>query len=247
LAEQKQDVARLSLGKRIAARLIPIWRRTNPFLTDYKVCMAFESLGENCEFGFVQSHFGAEPLGLLRFSGVTVDQLIDALDHDFEGVGEPDQTEVHLNPEGGEYLSIDTRYRFSSHSMVLANAATEAEAAVLIQRRGKFLKRKMLEDLRSPLKIYVFQSPHEIAATQMLSLLSALRRHGPARLLFVRPDPDPALQGTATQLEEGLMLGYTDRPGNADGVWAPSHALWIRLLRHALKLCGAERAARLGL
>lgn len=27
----------------------------------------FESLGDNCEFGLVQRHFGAEPVGVFRF------------------------------------------------------------------------------------------------------------------------------------------------------------------------------------
>ncbi len=247
MAERRREVNPLPLRRRISARLIPIWRRTNPFLTDYKVCMAFESLGENCEFGLVQRHFGAEPLGLLRFSGVAVHHLIDALDHDFEGVGRPDQTEVHLNTHGTEYFSVDARYGFSSHSMVFAEDATPAEAAARIERRARFLRQKMLEDLRSAPKIYVYQSGDDPPRADMSSLLAALRRHGPNRLLWVKPNPDAALHGAVTLLEDRLMLGHLDRPGKVGEDWAPSHTVWMRLLRRALKLSDRERAARLGL
>ena len=208
--------------------------------------MAFESLGENCEFGFVQRHFGAEPLGLLRFSGVAIDQLIDALNHDFEGVGRPDQTVVQLSSDGFEYASTDIRYGFSSHSLVLSKDARPAEAAALIERRAAFLRRKMLEDLRTAAKIYVFQSSTEIARETMSSLSAALRRHGPSWLLCVRPDQDSAVQGHVAPLEDGLMVGYLDRTGKVDDVWAPSHGVWMRLLRQALKLSGCERGARFG-
>jgi len=51
--------------------------------------MRFEALGENCELGFVQRHFGAEPLGLLRWAGISNASLVTALDTAFAGVGDP--------------------------------------------------------------------------------------------------------------------------------------------------------------
>ena len=41
--------------------------------------LAFESLGERCDFGAVQRHYGVEPLGLLRFAFSPLDPLIAAL------------------------------------------------------------------------------------------------------------------------------------------------------------------------
>jgi tetratricopeptide (TPR) repeat protein len=47
------------------------------------ILLKFESLGENCEFGLVQRHYGAEPLGLLRWMGAEPDQLCLALEAGF--------------------------------------------------------------------------------------------------------------------------------------------------------------------
>jgi hypothetical protein len=152
-----------------------------------------------------------------------------------------------VSEDGVEYYYIDTRYRFSSHASLLTSAATHSEATAIVERRGKFLTRKMLEDLQSAQKIFVYLSAADIAPEDMSALLRALRRHGPSKLLWVKPNCDPALHGAVMRLEDGLMVGYLDQTGFRAGVWAPSHALWMRILRGALKLSGGEHVARRGL
>src|SRR5690348_3255112 len=69
-----------------------------------RLMLAFESLGDNCEFGLVQRQAGAEPLGLLRFTGiflpieVRLQKLVAALEHRFEGLAAP--TSLMIYPEG---------------------------------------------------------------------------------------------------------------------------------------------------
>jgi hypothetical protein len=47
-----------------------------------QLMLRFEALGQNCEFGVVQRHYGAEPLGLLRFSSTPLHLLVAALNND---------------------------------------------------------------------------------------------------------------------------------------------------------------------
>ena len=47
-----------------------------------------ESLGRNCEYGVVQRRCEAEPVSLLRWSGMPVSKLIEALTHEFSGLME---------------------------------------------------------------------------------------------------------------------------------------------------------------
>ena len=53
--------------------------------------LQFESMGHNCEFGLVQRHFGAEPLGLLRWNAISVEDVILGIEQQFEGVGNPER------------------------------------------------------------------------------------------------------------------------------------------------------------
>jgi hypothetical protein len=55
----------------------------------------FRALGDNCEFGLVQRHCGAEPIDLLRFAGLHIPiedrlaALTKAVTVGFEGLGQP--------------------------------------------------------------------------------------------------------------------------------------------------------------
>jgi hypothetical protein len=211
-------------------------------MTDYKVCLAFENLGENCEVGLLQRHFGAEPLGLLRFSALDISDLIAAVRENFAGVGDPAQTQLHASPHNGEYYSIDDRYKINSHGLIFSADVVPRAAHAAICRRATFLRRKLLEDLEDGLKIFIFKTGDQTPAALVLDLLAALRRHGPVTLLWVRPSLDAALQGRVSWLAEGLMGGYLDRVCHIDGDWNISHALWMKLLRQALKLAKGRRS-----
>src|ERR1700761_1738697 len=82
-------------------------------LSDHDVALRFESLGgtgHGCEFGLFQRHFGAEPLGLLRWADTPVDLLIKALESRFEGVGAPDNTILFAPEDGTEWWTRDKRF-----------------------------------------------------------------------------------------------------------------------------------------
>ena len=75
----------------------------------------FESLGDNCEFGLVQRKMGAEPLGLLRFSYIELPLLLRGLRRGFEGLGDPDTTEVAADPNG-EFVVRELVYGMTYHT-----------------------------------------------------------------------------------------------------------------------------------
>lgn len=81
-----------------------------------QLVLRFEGLGDNCEFGLVQRHFGAEPLGLLRWTGITPAHLANALESGFAGVGTEDQTGLDL--AGNEYVTEDRRFGMRMHTFI---------------------------------------------------------------------------------------------------------------------------------
>lgn len=57
----------------------------------------FESIGTDCEFGFVQRHFGLELLGLFRFAGARhLRNLLRLLETDLAGLGDPGSLSASL-------------------------------------------------------------------------------------------------------------------------------------------------------
>jgi hypothetical protein len=75
-----------------------------PPLPAEQMITAFESLGDNCEFGLVQRRMGAEPLGLLRFSYVELPLLVRGLRCGFEGLGDPNTVEVTAEGPDREFV-----------------------------------------------------------------------------------------------------------------------------------------------
>ena len=168
----------------------------------------FESLGKDCSLGSVQRAFGAEPLGLLRFSGIGAKAVVAALQSRFRGVGLPEFT--RLEPSGtGEYYSRDTRYHMLSHTFVYEN---DVEFEHFYQQQCKkitFLTRNILEKLEDGEKIFVIHAiPDVIPDETLLELLSAMRSIGQSPLLYLEVATKSCPPGTLVMRDDGIMVGY---------------------------------------
>jgi hypothetical protein len=173
--------------------------------------LRFESLGDNCEFGLVQRRYGAEPLGLMRWTRCTVASLIRALDEGFAGIGDPDRMIVRRFKN--EYLIADELYGFVYHPHVQIGEMSEPDLRAREAIRIPFLRMKLLDDLAQAEKIFVFKENAYLPLASARRLLRKLRQFGPNRLLYVVPTTEPALTGTAERLEDGLIRGYTGEFG----------------------------------
>ena len=98
----------------------------------------FESLGDNCEFGFVRHHFHpTNTSSLLRWAGTDVDRLVQGLESGFAGVGDPAHTRLIWCER--EYALHDPRL-FTTHTFQQEQAATPERAAELIQAGAEPLR-----------------------------------------------------------------------------------------------------------
>jgi hypothetical protein len=196
----------------------------------------FESLGENCEFGLVQRKLGAEPAGLLRFASAPVDRLITALDADFQGMGVAGQIEIERADK--EYMVFDKRFGFRYHAWVKLG---EKEPSQIVQdelARVPVLIEKMMEDLTSGQKIFVFHGMRPLAMQQAERLCGAIRRHGPGTLLWVELANDANLPGTVTQLGPGFLKAYIDRFAPGENAYDFSLNTWLTICNAALATQG---------
>ncbi len=199
---------------------------------------AFESLGNNCEFGFVQDAAGCRGLSLFKNVGFdATEQIIDAIDADFAGMFE-DGAFDFIVPNGWPDYALDCRrfgFRFHTgmpHDILNAEAQFET-----LLRAFRFLREKLLRDLREGTKVFTYR--HQVQFNEPLAerLAASIRRHGPGWLLWVRMDdrPDRCFAWVEPSAVEGLLYGgmpylVTDGPPRV------AYDAWEQIARKALVL-----------
>ncbi len=175
-----------------------------------RLLMRFESLGDTCEFGLVQRHFGAEPLGLLRWSSIAVPDLVRALNTRFDRLGDPDTVQLHL--ESGTYMIVDDHTGMQVHSFVDGHAMERDRFFATTCRWLRFLKEKLLRDLEHAEKIFVYKPRYGRISDDDVALIhQAVRRYGEAPFLCLRTADDAHPDGMVEQFASGLMIGYVAR------------------------------------
>jgi hypothetical protein len=192
------------------------------------------SLGENCDVGFAQEYYDAEPLDLLRWANARFDQLLAGLRCGFSGLGSTAETELVW--VDSEYRLIDRRYA-SFHTMAFAPLDAEAQAALAQTgvRRLQFLRRKLLHDLAEGRRLLVYRTRQRGFVRQdACDLLEAVRACGAAPLLVLTPARAPEEAGVVTVLGDGLFLGGFD----PDVSGADTFGATMRLCQVAHMLAG---------
>jgi tetratricopeptide (TPR) repeat protein len=181
---------------------------------DRVLVMQFESLGgggHGCEFGIFQRHFGAEPLGLLRWAEIFQDHLSIALETEFAGIGDPAFTNIFVPNGSTEYWTTDTRYHMAMRSFVLVADVTLDRMRQQVTKRFKFLSRKLADDLRSGTKIFVYKNmKRNLTDAELQRLHTACRRYGNNTLLYIRYEDADHPCGMVVAADDGLLIGYID-------------------------------------
>lgn len=176
--------------------------------------MDFESLGGDypgCEIGLIQRKFGAEPIGLLRWTTIKPAELIDALRCRFEGVGDPDQTELRA-VETGDYKTSDRRFGMDMLTFVKTSSIDAETMHRKATTRIRFLRDKLLADLSSGEKVFVYRTYEDtLPMDDIVAIKEAMSAYGRNRLLYVRLSDSKHRPGTVEHFLDGLMIGRVAR------------------------------------
>ncbi len=199
----------------------------------------FEGIGDNCQFGNVQRHFGIEPLGLLRFAGVR--DLHRLFASRFAGLGEPGSLVAYL--AGSEYQIRDHEYGLFYHTFRYENEITLGEVLAENETKIRYLIRKLTEDLEDGEKIFVYRRFVEDDLPTVAELHRILRGYGPVKLLWVTTGAPGRAPGDVEWAGPDLLRGYLATGADNDpSVFDPEH--WIGLLRNALLAFGRHPRTR---
>jgi hypothetical protein len=198
----------------------------------------FESLGINCEFGFVQRLAGAEPIGLLRFAGMPLDGLLLGLRSRFKDIAEPGN--LQLLPEQDEHRIRATNIGLRYHTELYEGEVTRDELHRLECRKVRFLAAKLIDDLEHQRKIFVYLRREPLQGRELVALLGALSAYGPVKLLWVVEADAQHVPGTVELVSDRLMVGYLQCFAPDANVHHPHLASWIDMLQAAYRIWPME-------
>jgi hypothetical protein len=172
----------------------------------------FESLGDNCEFGFVQRANGYEDGGLFRWSISPLEKLILCLDANFKDFYlfdnlQPSAPDMVCDSATG--LMFHTQMHSIDGQFVLDHGARRE---IFAREKSKMdhLLYKFRRRMQEPGTICVYKRNSGVADSDAERLQQSLNRLGPSTLLVVRSTDDHARWGTVEQSNSGFLLGLVD-------------------------------------
>ena len=205
--------------------------------------MSFESLGDNCEFGLVQRRVGRERLSFLRYAGVgEVEALARSIADGLAVFDQPDT--VAISVHGNEWIAGVPALRLAFHTGRAADSIPLERIRVEETRKLAFMAQKFVEDCETGEKIFVYRVLRDErggpdGTRGMIEMFDALRRHGPARLLWVNEEDAAHPHGTIEQVRDGLFRGWIDHLAPHSDAFDFRPRSWLDLLRRATERMSA--------
>ncbi len=204
---------------------------------------AFESLGQDCEFGLVQRRFGAEPLGLLRWTTTKPETLIAGLRTRFANLGEVENTILDLGKP--EIMVNDLALRIRFHTFIQQGTSIDLEKFRGKQARHlRYLRDAFLERVELADRVYVYKYVGDFDRAKANIIFEELRKLGHVSMVFVTRADGSEVAGSVRCLRDGLYVGRLSRFGlDAGPAWNIAFDEWASICREVLRAAKAQQSA----
>jgi hypothetical protein len=211
--------------------------------------LSFESLGTNCDFGLFQRRCGIEPIGLLRFAGISYLNLVHGLGVGFAGIEDREFLSCRIEGPRPEWIARSELFGLEYHTDRSPSDVTAEDVLREQTRTLPFRRSKLLDLLATGEKLFVVQWPHGLTEAQALPLLTVLRSYGPNALLFVcqqTGQPAGSVDALSHDLFRGSLDGVEKRADESERVgrvtWLSDAALtaWMSVCANAYRLWREE-------
>lgn len=199
----------------------------------------FESLGDNCELGFVQRFHGSEPSSLFRWATAPLHGVIAGLEDGWRDLYAFDS----LLPWAYD-MAWDDKYQCAFHGNIACeiddtgqlnfSLGDAARHKVWTTERLKVvhLRDKTLKCLRSGEKIFVAKANAGLTLDACHRLKAALDRYGPNRILCVTPRETIAYEGVML-VSPGLKVATISQLASYSRVELSAYGEWTNILQKA--------------
>ncbi len=198
----------------------------------------FESLGDDCAFGFYESVIGHQPVSLFRYNSVPLPQLVELLENRLDGFPRPDSAALVVG-KGNEYVFHERSIGLIGHTSFSCRGALPTDEGLLLARQLKrmlFLKRMFNQRVDGDGTIFVYRPFVEEPLGAMMPVWRALRRRGRNALLWVCDADEQRPCGSVERLEDGLLRGAIDPALEGTELGSPRMLAWAVLCRRAYRL-----------
>jgi hypothetical protein len=216
-------------------------RRDRQARADLKLFSRFVSLGDDCEFGMVQTHFEANHLGLCRSAYTPFAGLMRMLETRFAGLMDP-TLPIHLDDKGTDYASEIAAFGTRYHTKVKV-PADEAQLIGRERQRLALLARLLIDELEGGEKIFVLKSAQPLERRDVEGLRDLVRAYGPSTVLWVSVAGPRTRPGDVEWLGPGLMRGHIAAFAPTLNPFEADVAAWRELCRSAWALARAGAKA----
>lgn len=197
----------------------------------------FESLGDNCELGFIQRFEKNEEGGLLRWSVSPPASLIQGITYDFADL----YLEKNLTPHT-DGMVLDSKYGFYFHTAMRSEKKVfvhEGEDRSEIYRKEydkvQYLVEKLNGLLASGERTFVYKHNEHISDAVLKELSEAIASKGPGKLLYVSDQLDSET-GSVKHLSGNIFVGKIDKFASYSEANQPSINGWHLILKNYLEL-----------
>jgi Flp pilus assembly protein TadD len=200
--------------------------------------LRFESMGEDCEFGLVQRHYGAEPLSMLRWCSTHPGTVVAGLRREFEGVGEVANVEVDMGKPEIMVNEKSSGIRF--HTFIQRSPSLDVES--FAKRQAKhlaYLKRMFMERLRDGEKVYVYKVIKPVPLETLETIYNEIRKYSNSPLLIMQRHDAENPPGSFRRAQGDLFFGYVERFGLDNGpVWKINFDVWVSICKGVMRELG---------
>lgn len=176
----------------------------------------FESLGHNCEVGFVLEAAGNGNSGMFRWLSTSLEATTVAIRRDFEGFFAFENLVPHA-PDMVRDVVYDIAFHSRMHSARAGENLTfvlpEEERRPLYEAEAgkiKYFHKRFHESLRDERTIFILKesrNPDPQAIMALWQLLSG-KAGRPVRLLWVKPAGQEGRAATVQPVTEHILCGY---------------------------------------
>jgi hypothetical protein len=168
-------------------------------------------LGNNCEFGIVadaaSNGEGVANASLFHAVGFNnTGQIIECIRSNLDGMFDEGYYNFVKEPGWSDYCMECLKNGFNFHTGIPINAPNAKDEFAKKLRAMRYRKRLFQESLVTGDKIFVYRHDDWFGDEVARELFGALRRHGPARLLILRQDPEAPF-GHVEAVGDGLYFG----------------------------------------